>query len=172
MENREKNTFRKKIILYVVAGFILGAIAKLFVVDILSVSGNSMTPTIKDRSTLVVNKLAYGIVNPFSNEFLYQWAYPKKDDIVIFLHCNKIVVKRCIATQGTTLEFLADSEYILKVNNKTIPLKEEEYKRLSSFSQVPSGYVLVLGDNIEESIDSREYGFVAVKNITGKILGK
>ena len=88
------------------------------------------------------------------------------------MHCNKIVVKRCIATQGTTLEFMADSEYILKVNNKTIPLKEEEYKRLSSFSQVPSGYVLVLGDNIEESIDSRQYGFVAVKNITGKILGK
>ena len=37
---------------------------------------------------------------------------------------------------------------------------------------VPEGYVLAIGDNYSQSIDSRTYGFVPVKNILGKVLWK
>ena len=73
---------------------------------------------------------------------------------------------------GEQLDFSADSEYSLLVQQKAVPLTERQYRSLSAFTEVPHGFVLVLGDNPEASIDSRDYGFVSVKNITGKILGK
>lgn len=168
----ENKKFKKKILLCILLGITIGAIIKGFIFDFLTVHGTSMSPTIKEGENIIVNKTAYGIINPFSNNFLIQWNSPKNNDIVIFLHQNKIVVKRCVATEGTTLEFFKDPQYILKVNGKNIPLKEGEFEKLSSFSEVPKGYILALGDNLEQSIDSREYGFVSIKNITGKILGK
>ena len=43
---------------------------------------------------------------------------------------------------------------------------------MSQYDSVPDGYILALGDNLSESVDSRSYGFVSVKNVTGKIIGK
>ena len=43
---------------------------------------------------------------------------------------------------------------------------------MNNYEKVPEGYVLVLGDNLSDSVDSRDYGFVSVKNITGKIISR
>ena len=45
---------------------IFAFLIKLFVLDIVVVSGTSMMPNIKDGQTIFINKLAYGIVRPFS----------------------------------------------------------------------------------------------------------
>ncbi len=151
---------------------LVAIIVKLFVLDIVLVSGTSMNPAIKDGQTIFINKLAYGIVRPFSSSFLIQWKTPKENDIVIYLYNDKMVVKRCVATEFTSLEFYQDSEYSMKVNEKIIPLKEEQYKRIKNSSFVPEGMILAIGDNYTESVDSRNYGFVSVKNIIGKVLCK
>ena len=44
--------------------------------------------------------------------------------------------------------------------------------RLKDAAQVPDGYILAVGDNYEVSVDSRDYGFVSVKNVLGKVLCK
>ncbi|MBQ1197204.1 MAG: signal peptidase I, partial [Spirochaetaceae bacterium] len=121
---------------------------------------------------IFINKLAYGIVQPFSSSFLVQWDSPKENDVVIYLYNDKMVVKRCIATEFTPLEFYQDSEYNMEVNNKNIPLKEEQFQRIKNSYFVPEGMILAIGDNYAESVDSRNYGFVSVKNIIGKVLCK
>ena len=161
---------KKKLIYLVCAGLAIGLFLKLFVVDILHVSGRSMYPTIKDGESLVVNKLAYGIIRPYGEKLLLQWAKPQRDDIVIFLYNNKIVVKRCLATGGETLAYSDNSVYTLHVGDKNIPLTESQWQNLRNIDSVPEGYILAIGDNYEESVDSRTYGFVSERNILGKVI--
>ena len=151
---------------------LIAFLIKLFVLDIVLVSGTSMLPNIKDGQTIFINKLAYGIVRPFSSSFLVQWDSPKENDVVIYLYNDKMVVKRCVATEFTPLEFSQNTEYSMKVNEKIIPLKEEQYQRIKNSFFVPEGMVLAIGDNYAESVDSRNYGFVSVKNVIGKVLCK
>ncbi len=163
------------IFLYILIGIALGFFLKLFVIDVLNISGNSMNPTLKNGSKVVVNKLAYGIVKPFSGEFYFQWKEPERGDVVIYLHDNKIVVKRCVAVGGDHLEFLQNSGYSVKVaetDSAEIPLTPLQYQKMKKFGKIPEGYIFALGDNLSDSIDSRDYGFVSVKNIAGKIVGK
>lgn len=131
-----------------------------------------MEPAIKDKSTVVEFKLAYGLVKPFTSDFFIQWAEPKVGDVVFYVYNNHTVVKRCIATSNEMLEFSNDSGYSLKVNNKNIPLTQEQYEQFKNTTHVPEGMILAIGDNYSESVDSREYGFVSTANVLGKALWK
>ena len=155
-------------------GLFIGLFLKLFVFEILTVSGESMSPSLKDGEKLFVNKLAYGIVRPYGDELLCRWKRPQRGDIVIYLYNNKIVVKRCIAVGGDTLEVFTESEYNyqLKAGDSRIGLTESQYLNLKNSVSVPEGYILAIGDNHEVSVDSRTYGFVSEKNILGKVLCK
>ena len=161
---------KKRFVFTVAAGLFLGLFIKLFCFDILYVSGVSMEPALNDGQAVLVNKLVYGLVKPFRGEFFVQWAEPSDEDIVIFLHDDKIVVKRCVAVGGAQLDFSDDTEYTLSVNGKKIVLTESQFRRMSQFTSVPEGYALVLGDNYSESLDSRSYGFVSTENIIGKVI--
>lgn len=175
IENSEiKNKKEKKsyFILIACVGILIGVFLKLFVVDVLHVVGRSMAPSIKDGETLVVNKLAYGIIEPYGDKLLHRWAYPKSGDVVIYLYNNKIVVKRCVAVGGDLLEYSRKPLYTLKVNDLDISLNEIQYQNLKNTNVVPEGYILAVGDNYNESIDSRSYGFVSVNNVLGKVLCK
>ena len=162
----------RRYVVVILLGLCLGLFVKLFCVDMLKVSGSSMMPTLTDGENVAVNKLAYGLVKPFGDSFFVQWSEPKTGDLVVFLHNNKIVVKRCAAISGERLDFSRDNGYNLIVRGERIHLSLEQYEKMSQFSEVPAGYCLVLGDNTLQSVDSRDYGFVSKKNITGKIIGK
>ena len=170
MEEPKLNSANKSIIFITCCGLLAGLFLKLFVIDVLHVSGRSMENTIHDGSTLIVNKLAYGIVKPYSDSLLVQWSSPKEGDVIIYLYNNKIVVKRCAAVAGQSLEYSGDSIYNLELGDKNIPLTKEQYLHLKDFSVVPEGYILAIGDNYAESVDSREYGFVSTRNVLGKVL--
>ena len=97
--------------------------------------------------------------------------YLKENDIIIYLYNNNIVVKRCVAVENTPLDYLTNSGYILIVNSdKKIPLTREQYYNMHNCSEVPSGYILAIGDNFENSFDSRNYGFIPVSNVLGKVI--
>ncbi|MCM1321889.1 MAG: signal peptidase I [Bacteroides sp.] len=152
-----------------------GLALRWFVFDILVVSGNSMYPACKNGSRIAVNKLAYGLGNPFSGRLLVKWAEPQLNDIVIYLHDNKIVVKRCLGTTGMPLSFSENSVYsadiyMMKTPNGSIPLSAEQYRMIKNSPEVPQNRILAVGDNYEQSIDSRNYGFVSADCILGKVL--
>ena len=172
IEETEKKSEKKKHtwVWIVSAGLLAGLFIKLFVFEYLHVSGESMSPLIDDGETIYVNKLAYGLISPLGDRLLVQWSEPEKDDIVIYLYDDKIVVKRCVATAGDLLEYSFDNGYTLYVGEKAIPLTEIQYANLKKSQKVPEGYILAVGDNYAQSFDSRNYGFVSVKNILGKII--
>lgn len=157
----------KKLIFF---GILIGIFAKIFIFDFLKISGTSMYPTLKSENLIVINKAAFGLQNPFTKNYMLKWSKPKKNDIVTFLHQNKIVIKRCVLTEKDSLEFLIDSGYYLLIDKKKIPLSEVQYLNLSKTTEVPKGFIFVLGDNFLNSVDSRDYGFVSIKSIKGKAL--
>lgn len=157
----------KKLIFF---GLLIGLFLKLFVFDFLKISGKSMEPTLSSGNHIVINKAAYGIQNPFTKEYYFTWKSPKKNDVVTFLNDNKIVVKRCVLTEGDSLEILVDSGYHIIINNQKVPLSEFQYLQFAGTRTVPSGYIFVLGDNFLYSVDSRDYGFVSTKSIKGKAI--
>ncbi len=173
MKSTESFCKGKPFIFFCIAlGVATGIILKLFVIDILHISGTSMEPTLKNGSKVAVNKLAYGLAKPFRGDFFFQWNRPKLNDIVIYLHDNKIVIKRVIGISGDQLEFSENSGYTVKINQKEISLTPVQFQRMKNFEKIPEDFVFTLGDNQKDSIDSRDYGFVSVKNIMGKIIGK
>ena len=157
---------------WILAGIVLGTFLKLFAFDILTISGTSMEPALHEGAVVVVNKFAYGLVRPGNRTFFVQWKTPAHDDIVIYLHDDKIVIKRCIALGGNRLEYFTNPEYTLHVGEKSVTLTAAQYAHLHASTTVPDGYVLAVGDNYTESIDSRDYGFVSVKNIVGRVIGR
>jgi signal peptidase I len=170
----KKNSTKKPasggIILFLLAGLLLGGALKLFVLDILEVSGASMESAIAEGSLIPVWKLAYGIPAPLGSSLLVQWAAPKRGDVVAFVYEGKMMIKRCIAVGGDALEYDADSGYTLRVLSSRIPLSEHQYQRLKRSSAVPEGMIFAVGDNYMESIDSRNFGFVYAHDILGKVL--
>jgi signal peptidase I len=159
-------------VIWIIIGVAVGICIKLFIIDFLRISGTSMEPEIHNGSTVFVNKLAYGLVKPGSRIFFVQWSEPKAGDVVIYLHDNKIVIKRCAAVSGTRLDYSADSGYSLHVGASEITLTKEQYELMHTSLFVPDGYILAIGDNYADSIDSRSYGFVSVKNVVGRVIGK
>ena len=156
----------------ILTGIAIGTFIKFFMLDFMRVSGSSMENTIHDNSVISVSRIAFGISLPFSDTLLVQWNEPKRNDIVIYLYNNKIVVKRCVAVAGDSLDYSADSQYILFTGGHEITLTAEQYECMKNSDVVPEGYILAIGDNYSKSIDSRTYGFVPVKNILGKVLWK
>lgn len=146
----------------------IAALMVVFVVQPVKVEGTSMLPRLHDGERIFVNKLIY------YEE--YGWA-PKLDrgDIVVFWFPedpSKSYIKRVIGLPGDTVEV---REGIVRVNDREI---EEKYldQRLNLSHRslakvyVRPNYYFVMGDNRDNSSDSRVWGLVPKKYIYGKAL--
>ena len=158
-----------------------------------TVPTGSMKPTILEGDRILVNKLAYDLRVPFTNISLLKISDPIRGDIIIFDSntANTRLVKRVIGIPGDIVE-LKDNilsingkplEYLAKTSTVSTIDKQETLfdkghlirvaKRGSKFSNfqavtVPSGYYLVLGDNRDNSADSRVIGFIPRHEIIGR----
>jgi signal peptidase I len=163
------------------------------VIEPFVIPSGSMIPTLLIHDHIAVNKLAFGIQVPFSDKNLVRWAKPKRGDIVVFRYPQNpqvFYVKRIVGLPGDRMEL---SNKRLFVNGEPVAtteqleLKDEnfEYFRESSFGsytvryekessadfavmEVPAGRYFVLGDNRDQSADSRVWGFLPEENIIGK----
>jgi signal peptidase I len=153
----------------------------------------SMKPTILEGDRILVNKLAYDFKIPLTQILIYKFADPKRGDIVIFDSklADTRLVKRVIGLPGETVEMKSNR---LTINNIEAEYSNVEYAadaifaiesylgmshrielartgegRLSSFGpvKVPKDRYLVLGDNRDNSADSRVYGFIPREELVG-----
>ena len=168
----------KKRIFYFVYAILFLILLKGFIVDIKRVSGHSMEPSLKDGDCIFIFKAAYGIKHPLKNKYIFRWARPKSGDIIVYRKDGHFTVKRCVGISEEPIEFSKklgyNYDYSMKVSGKDIPLTAVQFRNLGGMSdeeqvRVPAGYVLALGDNLKESHDSRDYGFVLVDGIYGKV---
>jgi signal peptidase I len=117
-----------------------------------------MRPTLHDDQFLVVNKLGYR---------LYE---PRRGDIVVFYDPNsgdRKLIKRIIGLPGETIEF---QEGRVLIGGQEVPepylAEPGQYSRAPS--RIPEGHYFVLGDNRNNSSDSRSWGMLAGDRIVGK----
>ena len=163
------------------------------VADWNEVPTGSMKPTIVEGDRILVNKLAYDLRVPFTHISLVKLADPARGDIIIFDSevSDKRLVKRVIGIPGDTVELIDNMLYIndepLAYNNPAISdgalLQQEDllgtrhqvrtHLHGSPFAnfpriEVPEGHYLAMGDNRDESADSRAIGFVPRNEIVGR----
>lgn len=133
-------------------------ILECFIGNISRVDGNSMYPTLHDGDVLIETQL----------------VTPQVGDIVSFSsdiveNDNGRFVKRIIAQEGDHLVICDSRVYI----NDT--LLNETYILESSFEGdidivIPKGTCFVMGDNRNDSLDSRDFGVINLDDITGIVL--
>ncbi len=151
-------------------GLTAGLVIKFFVLDFLRIQGKSMEPTFKEGSVVAVLRAAYGLNVPFGDSTFVQWKVPEVGDVVIYMIDGHLVIKRCVAVGGCALDYSFDSGYTLRAGDSVFPLTVDQYHLMRESTSVPEGTILAIGDNYNDSLDSRKYGFVPVKNILGKVL--
>ncbi len=151
-----------------VFALMIAALVVVFIVQPVKVEGTSMLPRLHDGERIFVNKLIY------YDE--YSWA-PKVDrgDIVVFWFPDdpsKSYIKRVVGLPGDTIEM---RDGTVRVNGSQI---DERYLdprfNVSPRSQAPvyvrPNYYFVMGDNRDNSSDSRSWGLVPKKYVYGKAL--
>jgi signal peptidase I len=147
-------------------------------IDWFQANGVSMEPTIHNGDHIFVNKLPYAqvdfglldwapLVDPDG-----RWSKPARGDIIVFRSPveDKQLVKRVIGLPGEEVTIAGGTVYVDRV-----PLDEPYLSGPTPCSevcnwQVPHGRYFVLGDNRDDSLDSREGWFVPLENIDGKKL--
>jgi len=140
------------------AAIIVSLLIINFVFESVSVDGNSMYPTLESNDRLIIEKVTY------------YFRKPKYNDIIVFKNPQNIserFIKRVIAVENQNIRIADNKLYINGI------LKEENLifnKTIEDFNEiiVPENCVFVLGDNRNESIDSRIIGSINFKLISGK----
>jgi signal peptidase I len=158
----------------------------------------SMKPTIQEGDRVVVNKLAYDLKIPFTTKSVWKWGDPQRGDIVVlFSPVDGIrLVKRVVAIPGDDIEMrenqlfvngqaakqstiaIAGSDdygptYVVDEdltghNHRMMITPEIPAVRTFGPVTVPPGNYFVLGDNRDNSNDSRFIGFIERRRIVGE----
>lgn len=140
------------------------AIVIMFIITrvtiITEISGSSMSPTLHNKERFVMNKLAY--LN----------GLPKRGDIIVFKPFQddeKHLVKRVIAIEGDTISIVNNEVY---VNNKKIHESYIKEPMITSDIKIKllKNEIFVMGDNRNDSLDSRIIGPINIRDVKGKIL--
>ena len=145
-----------KYLLVIIAVFILF----IFVVGIQQVVGPSMSPTLNEGDIIIVNKLAMRF-----KEF-------NRNDIVVISQDEKYMIKRIVGLPGETVEYKNNTLIVDGVSykesflNKDVTTNDFSIKELG-YDTIQKDMYLVLGDNRNNSLDSRNYGLIKRENIVG-----
>ena len=164
----------------IVIAVVLALFIRTFVVQAFKIPSGSMEDTLLIGDHLLVNKFIYGIKVPLIDKKVITFAKPERGDIIVFRYPDdkdKDFIKRIIGVGGDKIEIKNKKVFI---NDK--PLGDEPYavfKAGESFfgfqkgrnfgpSTVPENHVFVMGDNRDNSHDSRFWGTVDINAIKGK----
>ncbi|OIP91216.1 MAG: signal peptidase I [Syntrophobacterales bacterium CG03_land_8_20_14_0_80_58_14] len=166
------------ILLAIVIAFFI----RTFVIQAYKIPSGSMKPTLLIGDHILVSKFNYGIRLPWVRSTLIPVGTPKRGDIVVFIYPedrSKDFIKRLIGLPGDVIE-IRNKNILLNglpwsdahgvyVDSLIIPGSVQPRDNFGPVT-VPEGSLFVMGDNRDESYDSRFWGFVPMKDVLGKAL--
>ncbi len=164
----------------VIIAIVLALFIRTFIVQAFKIPSGSMLPTLKVGDYLLVNKFIYGIKNPFNGETLIPVSTPERGDVVVFRYPKDRsidYIKRVVGIPGDTI-VMKDKQLFINgekttdphawISNTEILPKTESVRDNFGPVIVPKGHIFVMGDNRDNSYDSRFWGFVDEKEILGQ----
>ena len=155
-----KSVIKEYIDSFIVAG-ILAILIITYVARSFYIPSESMLPTLKVNDYILVNR------------FVYKMALPSRGEIIVFHPphvkdpANTDFIKRVVALENDVVE-VADGVLYLNGIPQNEPFIKEPIDADFPAYKVPKGHVFVMGDNRNNSDDSRYWGPLPLENIVGK----
>lgn len=156
---KKKSTFFTEILQSLLVAAVLAFIIHTFIMQNFRIPSGSMEPTLQIQDYIFASKLSYRLDEP------------KRGDIIVFKYprdTSRYFVKRLIAVGGETVALQDGALYI---DGQLVPedylpqgLRFHDYGPVT----VPEGNYFMLGDNRNNSSDSRDWGYVPRNLIVGK----
>jgi signal peptidase I len=166
----------------IIIAVLIAVFIRTFVIQAYKIPSRSMVPTLLVGDHLLVNKFIYGVKIPYFRNTIIPVTNPKRGDIVVFIYPNdrsKDFIKRVIGISGDIIEiknkkiFLNGKEYTdtygIYSDNTIYPGTVQPRDNFGPVT-VPPQSLFVMGDNRDESADSRYWGFVDLKDVEGKAM--
>lgn len=178
-KNKNKSVIREYAEAIVIA-LILALFIRTFVVQAFKIPSGSMIPTLLIGDHILVNKFSYGIKNPFSGATWISIGTPEQFDVIVFKYPENPsldFIKRVVGVGGDRVEIKNKKIF---VNGKPITVENAVTLDSKIFKgptpprdnygpiTVPQDSLFVMGDNRDNSHDSRFWGFVDLKAVKGK----
>ena len=181
-EKMLRKKFFKDYLEPIIIAVLIALFIRAFVVQAFRIPSGSMEPTLMVGDYLIVNKFIYGIRIPYTDVKFFQFKKPQRGDIIVFIFPvdpSKDFIKRVIGTEGEKVEIIRNKIYI---NDKLIDdlwghfviddFPRSFLQRMENFGPVvvPKDSLFVLGDNRDNSEDSRFWGFLNINAVLGKAI--
>jgi len=163
---------------------ILALIIRAFLIQAYRIPSSSMEDTLLKGDHILATKYNYGVTVPFATYKIFgRDIIPKRGDIIIFTfpqNHEMDFVKRVVGLPGDTVEivnkkvFINKKEYVQGHEKYTDPLIVDRgisvIRDNMPETLIKSGYIFVMGDNRDQSYDSRFWGQLPIENVKGKAL--
>lgn len=160
----------------IVLAVALALFVRTFFVQAFRIPSESMEDTLLVGDFLFANKFLYGAKLPFVSARLPGIRDPKPGDIIIFKYPGDHktdYIKRCVAVAGQTVELRGNKLYVdgeLQDEDFTKYVFGNRSERAFGPTTVPEGHIFMMGDNRDNSADSRAWGPLDMNLITGKAM--
>jgi signal peptidase I len=164
----------------ILLAILLALFIRTFVVQAFKIPSGSMKDTLLVGDHILVNKFIYGIRVPFTGATLVNIVDPQRGDIVVFRYPeepDKDFIKRVVGVPGDVIEGRNKQVWVNGQAEHVAYAYHKDSRVLPSYVQprdnfgpltVPADSLFVMGDNRDESYDSRFWGFVSYQALKGK----
>jgi signal peptidase I len=178
-EYPKKGVLRENIEAILVA-IVIALFIRTFVVQAFKIPSGSMKQTLQIGDHILVNKFIYGIKIPYLRKTIVPLKKPRRGDIIVFKYPvdpDKDFIKRVIGIPGDEIQIRdkklfvnqkqVNHEYGVYTDSRILSAKVRPRDNFGPIT-VPDRSLFVMGDNRDESFDSRFWGFVDYKALNGK----
>ena len=178
--NPKRKSVTREYVEAILIALLLALFIRTFVVQAFKIPSGSMQNTLLIGDHILVNKFIYGVKNPFNDNTLILLKQPARRDIVVFkypVNPTQDYIKRVIGVQGDTIEIKnkkvyvngepQEEQYAMFLDNNILPANVQVRDNMGPIT-VPENSLFVMGDNRDNSYDSRFWKFVDLKSVKGK----
>jgi len=175
-DKKKKRSIVREYLEAIATAAVLAMIVMTFIVQAFKIPSGSMIPTLSIGDHIFVLKFIYSVKIPFSDTILFHTWAPKRGDVVVFKYPRDEqtdFIKRLIGEPGDTIEIRnkqlylngepVKEPYIIHTDFNLIP-ERDNFGPIT----VPEGKYFMMGDNRDQSLDSRFWGFVSENKIKGR----